>query len=66
MCSEFYPQLISFLFFWICGEERKYAMMLGLAVLGDKIFVFSNFPTLMKSLEVELVVFAFVFGQCSW
>lgn len=41
-------------------------MMLGLVVLGDKTFVFSTFPTLMRSLEVELVVFAFVFGQCSW
>lgn len=65
VCSES-SHLISFLFFWICREERKYAMMLGLVVLGDKTFVFSTFPTLMRSLEVELVVFAFVFGQCSW
>ena len=28
-------------------------MMLGLVVLGDKIFVCSNFPTLMRSLEVD-------------
>lgn len=41
-------------------------MMLGLLVLGDKIFVCSNFPTLMRSLEIDLVVFAFVFSQCHW
>lgn len=62
MCVEFYPHLVLFLFFCIYREKRKYAI--ALVFLGDKIFVFSNFPTLVRSLEVELAVF--VFDEWGW